>query len=134
MKNKLVVAFLFSFTALFTGTQGYAQLPGTIQTVSKNGLTEKIEQLNALLEQNKTDEAKTKSKELNQMMADEIGTTLKKIREADQTKNEANKKRYSAIMEHQRTVYGDILQLSADMAMNKQTVVNKLREFTAIGY
>ncbi len=106
-------------------------LAQTNATVSKTEFTAKAQQLNTLIATNKVADSKAKWDEVHKMIMMEFAVVKIKIRDAQASANEADKKKYTDVMMSQQLIYNDIIKLKEDLAGNKEKLNAKLVEFTS---
>ncbi len=143
MKNILLAFGLvgMSCTGAFAQATAKIQAPSQAQvtaqqaaipaSVTKSDLNKKISELNTKLDQNKTEDIQAKWNELHNMMLSELAMIKSKYREATESNNEADKTKYSQLIQSQSNLYYQVVNLKDNMVNNKADLNMKLSKFTA---
>ena len=100
--------------------------------VSKNAFAAEVKELDGLIAANKMEEAKNKWNEVSNVMMNSLREMAGKVRTANESKNEEDKKRAMEQMTKQRVIYGESMKLREDMAANREKLNAKLNEFTTV--
>lgn len=100
--------------------------------VSKNNFVEQVKQLDLMISSNKMDDAKNKWNEVANMMMSSLRETAGKMKAANDSKNEEDKKRTMEQMTKQRLIYSETMRLREDMTANREKLNTKLNEFSTV--
>jgi len=122
MKKIFLLCCLFAATRVCT----FAQAP---VKVTKSEFTEKSSQLNTLIEQNKTDEAKAAWVEIEKMIQKEFAAFEPEFDQAEKNHDDVNKKNLADIIHTQMGIYTQLSLLTVDLTANKVKINDNLKEF-----
>lgn len=127
MKKIFLICCMMAATNMLV----FGQTTQQVTQVSKSKFTSKVSQLNKLLDQNNTVEAKALWDDVHNMMMAELDGIKGKVREAASTNNNAEKERWTNVMKSQFAIYSSVIKVRGNMVQNKATIKTKLNEFSA---
>jgi hypothetical protein len=140
MKLKLLgcCLALITWTISFaqTDTSRSANSPNSVSAsdVSKGEFLTRVEKLDTYLRLEKMDMAKVEFDEIQNTMSTVVGNIARKVRAANISNNEALAKEYLEIMNGQRGLFAQVLQLKGDLIFNRKSIHEKLEIFSTKGF
>jgi hypothetical protein len=104
----------------------------TTLTVSKSDFEQRVKQMNDLLAQNKTQEAKAAWDEIHFLIRDEFGLVKQKILESEENNNASDQTKYNTILDNQIEVYNAIIKYRDNLQENKALLYTRLLEYNGL--